>query len=80
MGKIFDKLRIQGRMLIFGKISQKALNRILTLPGYRFRPELLFSFSVFYAQTENNIMVAKQSLFRNSVRIVVGRIHKYLRT
>ena len=31
MGKIFDKLRIQGRMQIFEQMSQKALNRVLTL-------------------------------------------------
>ena len=30
----FGNLRIQGRMQIFKKISQKALNRILTLPDY----------------------------------------------
>ena len=27
-------LRIQGRMQIFEKMSQKALNRVLTLPDY----------------------------------------------
>ena len=29
------KLRIQGRMQIFEKMSQMALNHVLTLPGYR---------------------------------------------
>ena len=29
LGKIFDKLRIQGRMQIFEKKSQKALNHVL---------------------------------------------------
>ena len=29
LGKIFDKLRIQGRMQIFEKKSQKALNQVL---------------------------------------------------
>ena len=33
-------LRIQGRMQIFRKISQKALNRILTVPQYSTRREL----------------------------------------
>ena len=30
-GRMFRKLRIQGRMLFFQKMSQKALNRVLTL-------------------------------------------------
>ena len=30
-GRMFRKLRIQGRMQIFEKMSQKALNRVLTL-------------------------------------------------
>ena len=29
LGKIFDELRIQGRMLIFEKKSQSALNHVL---------------------------------------------------
>ena len=33
-GRMFRKLRIQGRMQIFEKMSQKALNRVLTLPDY----------------------------------------------
>ena len=35
LGEIFDKLRIQGRMQIFEKMSQSALNQVLTLPDYR---------------------------------------------
>ena len=31
LGKIFDKLRIQGRLQISKNSSQKALNRVLTL-------------------------------------------------
>ena len=37
---IFD-LPIQGHMQIFEKITQKALNRVLTLPDYSIWPELL---------------------------------------
>ena len=35
LGEIFDKLRIQGRMQIFERMSQSALNQVLTLPDYR---------------------------------------------
>ena len=34
------KLRIQGRMQIFEKMSQMALNRVLTLPDCRSRSQL----------------------------------------
>ena len=33
-------LQIQGRMQIFRKMSQKALNRVLTVPDYSTRREL----------------------------------------
>ena len=42
-GAKFDEkrnLRIQGRMQIFRKVSQKALNRVLTVPDYSTRREL----------------------------------------
>ena len=39
-GRMFRKLRIQGRMQIFEKMSQKALNHDLTLPSFRSRREL----------------------------------------
>ena len=40
--KFYEKrnLRIQGRMQIFRKISQKALNRVLTVPQHSTRREL----------------------------------------
>ena len=44
-------LRIQGRMQIFEKMSQKALNRILTLPNYSTGPELLISSGFLDLQT-----------------------------
>ena len=37
------KLRIQGRMQIFEKMSQMALNRVLTLPDCRSRSQLFES-------------------------------------
>ena len=39
-GAKFDETRIQGRMQIFGKMSQKALNRVLTVPQHSTRREL----------------------------------------
>ena len=42
-GAKFDEkrnLRIQGRMQIFRKMSQKALNRVLTVPQHSTRREL----------------------------------------
>ena len=35
LGEIFDKFRIQWGMHIFEKMSQNALNQVLTLPDYR---------------------------------------------
>ncbi len=43
-------LRIQGRMQIFEKMSQKALNRILTLPNYSTGPGLLISSGIIDLQ------------------------------
>ena len=43
LGEKNDKLRIQGRMQIFEKMPQKALNRILTLPNYSTGLGLLIS-------------------------------------
>ena len=60
----FDKLRIQGRMHVFDKISQKALNLVLTLPDYRSCREFLESSVVIDLQHENNISVAKQCFLR----------------
>ena len=39
-GRMFRKLRIQGRMQFFEKMSQKALNRVLTLKSSGGGPEL----------------------------------------
>ena len=43
-------LRIQGRMQIFEKIPQKALNRILTLANYSTGPGLLISSGIIDLQ------------------------------
>ena len=57
LGRMFRKLRIQGRMQIFEKMSQKALNRVLTLPDYSILPELLISSGIIDLQ---NNRVCKQ--------------------
>ena len=49
-GRMFRKLRIQGRMQIFEKMPQKALNRIRTLPNYSTGPGLLISSGIIDLQ------------------------------
>ena len=60
MGEIFDKLRIEGRMHIFEKMSQSALNQVLTLPDYRTQKMLQIPLKIFDLQIDLNILVAKQ--------------------
>ena len=67
MGEIFDKLRIQGRMQIFEKMSQSALNQVLTLPDYRTQKMLQIPLKVVDLQNDFNILVAKQWKIRISV-------------
>ena len=51
-GRMFRKLRIQGRMQIFEKMSQKALDRILTLPNHSTGPGLLISSGIIDLQNK----------------------------
>ena len=60
MGKIFDKLRIQGRMQIFEKKSQSALNHVLILQKYRTQKMLQIPLKIIDLQNDFNILVAKQ--------------------
>ena len=60
LGEIFDKLRIQGRMQIFEKMSQSALNQVLTLPDYRTQKMLQIPLKVICLQNGFNILVARQ--------------------
>ena len=60
MGEIFDKLRIQCRMHIFERMSQSALNQVLTLPDYRTQQMLQIPLKIIDLQNEFNILVAKQ--------------------
>ena len=46
-------LRIQGRMQIFRKMSQKALNRLLALPNYSTGPGLLISSRIIDLQNNS---------------------------
>ena len=67
MGNIFDKLRIQGRMQFFEKMSQGALNQVLTLPDYRTQKMLQIPLKIIDLQNDFNILVAKQWKIRISV-------------
>ena len=60
MGEIFDKLRIQCRMQIFEKMSQNALNQVLTQPDYRTQKMLQIPLKIIDLQNDFNILVAKQ--------------------
>ena len=67
MGKIFDKLRIQGRMQIFEKMSQSALNHILILQKDRTQKMLQILLKIIDLQNDLNIFVAKLWKIRISV-------------
>ena len=60
-------LRIQGRMQIFEKMSQKALNRVLTLPDYSIWPELLISSGIIDLQNNRVCKQFKHWKYRISV-------------
>ena len=60
MGKIFDKLRIQGRMQIFEKMSQSALNHVLILQKDRTQKMLQIPLKIIDLQNDFNMLVAKQ--------------------
>ena len=60
LGKIFDKLRIQGRMQIFEKMSQSALNHVLILQKDRTQKMLQIPLKIIDLQNDFNILVAKQ--------------------
>ena len=55
MGKIFDKLRIQGRMQIFEKMSQSALNHVLILQKDRTQKMLQIPLKIIDLQNDFNI-------------------------
>ena len=67
MGEIFDKLRIQCRMQIFEKMSQSALNQVLTLPSYRTQQLLQIPLKIVDLQNDFNMLVAKQWKIKSSV-------------
>ena len=64
LGKIFDKLRIQGRMQIFEKMSQNALNHVLILQKDRTQQMLQIPLKIIDLQNDFNIFVAKQWTIR----------------
>ena len=63
----FDKLRIQGRMQIFEKMSQSALNHVLILQKDRTQQMLQIPLKIIDLQNDFNILVAKQWKIRISV-------------
>ena len=67
MYKIFDKLRIQGRMQIFEKMSQSASNHVLILQKDRTQQMLQIPLKNIDLQNDFNILVAKQWKIRISV-------------
>ena len=56
----FHKLRIHGRMHIFEKKSQSALNHVLILQKYRTQKMLQIPLKIIDLQNDFNILVAKQ--------------------
>ena len=67
LGEIFDKLRIQGRMQIFEKMSQSALNHVLILQKDRTQKMLQIPLKIIDLQNDFNILVAKQWKIRKSL-------------
>ena len=59
LGKIFDKLRIQGRVQIFEKMFQSALNHVL-IPQKDRTQMLQIPLKIIDLQNDFNILVAKQ--------------------
>ena len=78
LGEIFDKLRIQCRMQIFEKMSQSALNQVLTLPDYRTQKMLQIPLKIIDLQNDFNILVAKQWKIRISVPMSYIRLFENL--
>ena len=78
MGEIFDKLRIQCRMLILEQMSQNALNQVLTLPDYRTQKMLQIPLKITDLQNDFNILVAKQWTIRISVPMSYMRLFENL--
>ena len=67
LGEIFEKLRIQCRTQIFEKMSQSALNLVLTLPDYRTQKMLQIPLKIVDLQNYFNMLVAKLWKIRISV-------------
>ena len=58
LGETFDKLRIQGRMQVFEKMFQSALNHVLILQIDRTQKMLQIPLKVIDLQNDFNILVA----------------------
>ena len=75
---MFDKLRIQGRMQFFEKMSQSVLNQVLTLPDYRTQKKQQIPLKIVDLQNDFNILVAKQWKNRISVPMSYMRLFENL--
>ena len=71
LGEIFDKLRIQCRIQFFEKMSQGALNQVLTLPNEKM---LQIPLKIIDLQNDFNILVAKQWKIRIPVPMSYMRL------
>ena len=78
LGEILDKLRIQCRMQFFEKMSQSALNQVLTLPDYRTQKMLQIPLKIVDLQNDFNMLVAKQWKIRISVPMSYMRLFENL--
>ena len=78
MGKIFDKLRIHGRMQIFEKKSQSALNHVLILQKDRADKMQQIPLIIIDLQNDFNMLVAKQWKNRISVPMSYMRLFENL--
>ena len=78
LGEIFDKLRIQGRMQIFEKMSQNALNHVLILQKDRTQKMLQIPLKIIDLQNDFNILVAKRWKIRMSVPMSYMRLFENL--
>ena len=69
------KLRIQGRMQIFEKMSQSALNHVLILQKDRTQKMLQIPLKIIDLQNDFNILVAKQ--WKNKILVPMAYISRW---
>ena len=75
LGKMFDKLRIQGRMQILEKMPQNALNHVLILQKDRTHKMQQIPLKIIDLQNDFNILVAKQ--WKNIILVPMSYISRW---